>query len=156
MRVSSSKFKNKVKIQIPYLRRFAYALVNDREQADRLVVYCINSALAQQANYNANIPLKAWLYSIFHNLYVTHLNQAALHNPHAAEQAAAKASNHKSILMAALQNLPLEYKVVFILITLEDMTYQETASILDITVGSVISRLCIARRRLQIITDAPY
>ena len=49
----------------------------------------------------------------------------------------------------ALDALPDEYRMVVILADLEDFSYQEIADILEIPVGTVMSRLYRARRRLE-------
>ncbi len=52
-------------------------------------------------------------------------------------------------LMAAVRELPEQYRVVFILRNFEDLSYEEIATRLDISVGTVDSRLYRARRRLM-------
>jgi RNA polymerase sigma-70 factor (ECF subfamily) len=55
----------------------------------------------------------------------------------------------KEYLQKALERLPLEFREVIILYELEGLSYKELASTLGIPVGTVMSRLSRARRRLQ-------
>jgi RNA polymerase sigma-70 factor, ECF subfamily len=54
------------------------------------------------------------------------------------------------MLNKALEDLPAEYREVVILRELEDLTYKEIAEVADIPIGTVMSRLARARKRLQI------
>jgi len=52
-------------------------------------------------------------------------------------------------LLAALDALPAEYREVIVLRELEELSYKEIAEIAGIPIGTVMSRLARARRRLQ-------
>lgn len=52
-------------------------------------------------------------------------------------------------LKAALDELPMEFREVVVLCELEGMSYREIAEIVDIPLGTVMSRLARARRKLQ-------
>jgi RNA polymerase sigma-70 factor (ECF subfamily) len=57
---------------IPHLRRYARALVGDRDAADALVQDTLERALRKFALWRpGNLP--AWLFSIMHNVYVNQL-----------------------------------------------------------------------------------
>ncbi|HEY6247562.1 MAG TPA: sigma-70 family RNA polymerase sigma factor [Pyrinomonadaceae bacterium] len=60
------------------------------------------------------------------------------------------------LLKLALEELPVEFKEVVILRELEGMSYQEIAQIANIPVGTVMSRLARARKRLRaVLTREP-
>jgi RNA polymerase sigma-70 factor (ECF subfamily) len=56
-------------------------------------------------------------------------------------------------LNSALNHLPIEQREVLLLVTLEELSYEETARILDVPVGTVMSRLSRARDRLRQLLD---
>ena len=53
------------------------------------------------------------------------------------------------MLRQALEELPVEYREVIILREIEGLSYKEIAAIADLPVGTVMSRLARARKRLQ-------
>lgn len=59
------------------------------------------------------------------------------------------ATNDNELLERALDELPLEFREVIILRELEGMSYKEIAGLADIPLGTVMSRLARARKRLQ-------
>ena len=64
-------FQNKLLSELPYLRRFARGLCGDAALADDLVQDCVERALNKQHLYDASRPLRAWLYAILRNIYVS-------------------------------------------------------------------------------------
>lgn len=56
-------------------------------------------------------------------------------------------------LSRALEDIPVEQREVVLLVGLEQMTYEEVARILDIPVGTVMSRLHRGRERLRNVYD---
>jgi RNA polymerase sigma factor (sigma-70 family) len=57
--------------------------------------------------------------------------------------------SHQQLLQEALEELPVEFREVIVLRELEGLSYKEIAHIADLPLGSVMSRLARARRRLQ-------
>jgi RNA polymerase sigma-70 factor (ECF subfamily) len=55
----------------------------------------------------------------------------------------------KDLLARALEELPLEFRETIVLRELEGFSYKEIADLADIPLGTVMSRLARARRRLQ-------
>lgn len=58
-------------------------------------------------------------------------------------------SEHSEALRAALDELPIEFREIVILREFEDLSYKEIAAIADVPIGTVMSRLARARKRLQ-------
>ena len=76
------------------------------------------------------------------------LEMAIDHSAIDPEQAASR-SGESRLLADALAELPLVFREVLILRELEDLSYKEIASIADIPIGTVMSRLARARSALQ-------
>lgn len=55
--------------------------------------------------------------------------------------------------MRAVDELPDEQRAVLLLVSVEDLSYAETARVLDVPIGTVMSRLSRARERLRRITE---
>jgi RNA polymerase sigma factor (sigma-70 family) len=56
-------------------------------------------------------------------------------------------------MIRALNRLPVEQRTVVLLVSVEDLSYAEAASVLGIPIGTVMSRLARGRERLRQLTD---
>ena len=141
---------------VPRLRRYARALVNNRDDADDLVQDTLERALTRAALWQGVADMRAWLFGVMHNLHVDGVRRPKLHTvvldddtpevPVAATQGERLAVLD---LQAALERLPVEQREIILLVALEDMSYAEVAVTLGIPVGSVMSRLSRGRERLR-------
>jgi RNA polymerase sigma-70 factor, ECF subfamily len=142
---------------IPRLRRYARALTGDRALADDLVQDTLERAWGRLHMWRRGSDLRAWLFSIMHNLYVNQaisrhdkatmtLEDTGLDLPVPATQEERLVIRE---LVAALGRLPDEQREVMLLVGLEQMSYQEVAEVLGIPIGTVMSRLSRGRERLR-------
>ncbi len=140
---------------IPRLRRYARALVGERAAADDLVQDTLERALAKFHLWRRGSDLRAWLFTIMHNVHVnqvrgrremTSLDGEALEQPVRATQDVALEARD---LERALHQLSVEQREVLLLVILEDMSYEDVASALGIPIGTVMSRLSRAREKLR-------
>ena len=106
---------------------------------------------------------RPWLLAIVRNTYYTMMQQRRtvedempfdeeLHSPepeHDDPEAVLLQRISARELHAAIEELPLEYREVFVLRELEELSYKEIATIAAIPLGTVMSRLARARKRLQ-------
>jgi RNA polymerase sigma-70 factor (ECF subfamily) len=58
-------------------------------------------------------------------------------------------SAETQMLRQALEELPLEFREVIVLRELEELSYKQIADVVEIPLGTVMSRLARARKRLQ-------
>jgi RNA polymerase sigma-70 factor (ECF subfamily) len=142
---------------IPRLRRYARALTGDSSAADDLVQDTLERAWRRLALWRTGSDLRAWLFTIMHNIFV---NQSRA-DPRKLAQVAALAGTDLSVttpqedrlilqdLNKALRNLPHDQREVLLLIGLEQMTYEEAAKVIGIPVGTVMSRLSRGREQLR-------
>jgi len=150
--------------QIPSLRRYARALTGDTWAADDLVQDTLERACNKWRLWLVGTNLRAWLFSVMHNLFVNQLRQssvgaraAMLDIDDLADELPAPASDPDQVLdlQRCLLRLPPEQREVLLLVSLEDMTYAEVARVTGVPLGTVMSRLSRARARLQAMLDAP-
>ena len=144
---------------VPALRRYARALTGDVWAADDLVQDTLERACDKWRLWRAG-DLRAWLFTLMHNLYLNQrrpLAPAALVPLDDAAELAAPAGGLDAAidLRRCLMRLPAEQRAVLLLVTLEDVGYTEAARILGIPVGTVMSRLSRARTRLRELMEAP-
>lgn len=151
---------NAILTELPRLRRYARALVGDRAAADDLVQDTLERAWSRFAQWRAGSDLRAWLFSIMHNLRVDQLRRPGLSTIAMDEEDLAvptRATQNDRLevsdLESALAQLPEEQRAVLLLVALEEMSYEEVARTLGIPVGTVMSRLSRGRERLRLILD---
>ncbi len=139
---------------IPNLRRYARALVGDRDGADDLVQDTLERAVRKFHLWRPG-DLRAWLFSIMHNVFINQLKARKIAPEVEIDEAtiAAPIPTVTSVdvldLQRALQNLAPEQREVLLLVALEDMTYAEVSTALGIPIGTVMSRLSRGRERLR-------
>lgn len=143
---------------IPALRRYARALVRDRSAADDLVQDCLERAVSHW-HQRRDGSVRAWLFTILHNLAVSQFRQAATRGKHmpiddAGERELVSAAAQEQRLvyqdvLNKLARLPEEQRAVLLLVAVEDFSYADAAKMLNVPVGTVMSRLSRARERLQ-------
>ncbi len=140
---------------IARLRRYARALVSDRARADDLVQDTLERAWNKFHLWRPGSDLRAWLFTVMHNVHVNQVRASRDHavlddeGPEMAVAAVQGASLEIRDLERALAVLSPEQREVLLLIALEDMSYAEVAAMLDIPIGTVMSRLSRAREKLR-------
>jgi RNA polymerase sigma factor (sigma-70 family) len=146
--------------QLPGLRRYARALTGEAWAADDLVQDTLERACAKWRLWVIGTDLRAWLFTLMHNLYLNQrraakvrLNSVNIEDVEAELHAPASGADDRLDLGRCLQRLPADQRAVLLLVTLEDMSYEETARILAIPLGTVMSRLSRARSRLRELMD---
>lgn len=146
---------NRIVELIPRLRRYARALAGDRARADDLVQDTLERAWNKFHLWRPGSDLRAWLFTVMHNVYVNQVRASRDHamlDDEGAEMAVAGtqgASLEIRDLERALAMLPAEQREVLLLVALEDMSYAEVAGALGIPIGTVMSRLSRAREKLR-------
>ncbi len=159
----SMSLKGAVAAELPYLRRFARALTGDLAAADDLVQDCVERALTRLHLFDQDRSLRTWLFTIMRNLYVNDLRQRNRRGPHLAvdnvsevelsnppEQISRAAAMD---VARALNDLPEEQREILILISVEEMSYKEIAEVIGAPIGTVMSRLSRARKRMKTLMD---
>ena len=149
--------RDAVAAEIPRLRRYARALLGDDGEADDLIQDTLERALARLEQWRDGDNPRKWLFSILHNLHVDGLRRKSRRPPHVGldsvgvEQSAPAADGASGRdLDQALQLLSGEQRQVVLLVGLEGLSYAETAEVLAIPVGTVMSRLARGRDRLRV------
>ncbi|MEM6974566.1 MAG: RNA polymerase sigma factor [Pseudomonadota bacterium] len=145
---------------VPRLRRFAYALAADREEGDDIVQTACMKALSRLDQFEPGTRLDSWMFRIVQTTFLDHRRQQGRRSIVAldAEDAAfsdggyamRRAENRAELdrVRAAMASLAEDQRSVLTLVAIEGFSYRETAEILSLPVGTVMSRLSRARQRL--------
>jgi RNA polymerase sigma factor (sigma-70 family) len=145
---------------LPSLRRYARALVGDRNRADDLVQDTMERGWRKLTTRHGGGDMRAWLFSIMHNLHIDAHRKPAIITEEMDDNTPfpAMPGDHTERLQLremdnALAALPLEQREVLLLVALEQMPYEQVAATLNIPVGTVMSRLSRGRERLRLTLD---
>jgi RNA polymerase sigma-70 factor (ECF subfamily) len=159
---------------MPYLDSLyntAYRMARNAEDAEDLVQETYLKAYRSYAQFTPGTNLKAWLFKILKNTFINEYRkrQAAPLESDFAEieevfesqvspQAAGQMKTPEEEILegafdegvqAALEALPVDYRMAVLLADIEGFSYKEIAEILDIPVGTVMSRLYRGRKLLE-------
>ena len=154
-----SDMLRQIEPMIPALRRYARALLRNHAAADDLVQDCLERAVGHwDQRRDAGNP-RPWLFAILHNLAINQFRRAATRGQHvtideAPEHEIGQNPVQEQTLitqdvLGKLAKLPDEQRAVLLLVAVEDLSYAEAAGVLNIPIGTVMSRLSRARERLQ-------
>ena len=158
---------------IPYLDglyNMAFRLTRNAEDAEDLVQETYFKAYKHYDKFEAGTNLKAWLFRIMKNTFINGYRKRQSQPPQSAfsgiedsfeslvEASDGQVKNPEQEFLAkvldedvqlAIDALREDYRMVILLIDLEGFSYKEAASILEVPVGTVMSRLYRGRRMLE-------
>ena len=155
--MSTETKRQAVVAEVPRLRRYAIALMRDRTEADDLVHDVVLRALDKLHLWREGTNMRTWLFTIMHNLHANEMRRRSRMldvvpldtAPPRAEAAGQESAVELSELSRAMGGLSSLHRQVLLLIGLEGRTYTEAAEVLDVPVGTVMSRLSRAREDLR-------
>ncbi|HEX3234173.1 MAG TPA: sigma-70 family RNA polymerase sigma factor [Gemmatimonadales bacterium] len=152
---------------LPHLsaaHRLARYLTRNDADADDVVQEAFLRALKYFGGFRGEADQsRAWLLAIVRNTTHTwqrrHLADASVaefdetvHSEAIADEdpgSALSRSDSRETLAAALERLPPEFREVIVLREVEGLSYKEISEVVNVPVGTVMSRLARARKRLQ-------
>jgi RNA polymerase sigma-70 factor (ECF subfamily) len=157
--VNDSNVMARIEASIPALRRYATALLRNREEADDLVHDCLVRALDKLHTRREEADVRAWLFTIMHHHFISQMRRRRSrptpeplddhHENAVGLRPVQEDALHWRDLQRGLQLLPEEQRSVILLVSVEDMSYAEAAQVLDVPVGTIMSRLARGRERLR-------
>lgn len=156
--MSSDTKRQAVVAEIPRLRRYAIALMRDRTAADDLVQDCVVRALDRLHLWRDGSNMRTWLFTIMHNLHANEMRRRSRMRdnrqidpdlPERGEPAGQEHAVELRQLADALARLPEAQSEILLLVGLEGLTYAETAEVLGVPVGTIMSRVSRAREGLR-------
>jgi RNA polymerase sigma-70 factor, ECF subfamily len=149
----------------------AYWLTRDQTEAEDLVQETLAKALRGFGSFAAGTNFKAWIFRILRNAFLTSRTGLATvrtvyleDEAEGFEAADARATpedllirlNDEATLAKALEELAAPLREVLLLCDVEEMKYREIAFVLEVPVGTVMSRISRGRRALRELLLAEY
>jgi RNA polymerase sigma-70 factor (ECF subfamily) len=155
--------KRAILAEIPRLRRYARALLRDREAADDLVQDSLERALSRLDNWRSGDSPQRWLFTIMHNLFIDQKRRVVRRqevlplSQDVADSIVSPPTQFESVVsrevFEALQAIVPERREALLLVAVEGLTYAEAAVVLGIPTGTVMSRIARAREELRASLD---
>lgn len=154
-----SDFRQDLVSLLPRLRRFAMTVATNLQDADDLVQQACEKALLKQAQWQPGTRLDSWMYRIIQNQHIDALRSRGRRGEQApdfaleelGDAANSDVPERENLLRRVselIADLPDEQRVVMLLVAVEEYSYRETAELLEVPIGTVMSRLARARGRI--------
>ncbi len=162
-------FENELLPHVGALQTFAYHLTYNQEDADDLVQETYMKAYRFIDKYDEGTNAKAWLFKILKNAYINEYRKrvkqptkvdfediVAYHDTD-DDHISGYSDLREEIFLhmmgdevtSAINSLTIDFRTVILLCDIEGFTYEEIASIIDVPIGTVRSRLFRARNLLK-------
>ncbi|HSO46491.1 MAG TPA: RNA polymerase sigma factor [Rhizobiaceae bacterium] len=152
----SAEFEAELLAMLGSMYKYAYALSRSRDIAEDLVQATCEKALANRESFDPDTRFQAWLFKILRNTFIDMTRrQKAAGSPVALDDVsaslalgnsgAAETATTLRQVLRAIEQLAPEQREVMVLVCIEELTYREAATILDVPIGTVMSRLARAR-----------
>jgi RNA polymerase sigma-70 factor (ECF subfamily) len=149
-----------IESEIPRLRRYAAALFRHRDGADDLVQDTILRALEKSDLWTPGTNLRAWLFTLMHNIYVNHVRRSVRDGQKVNLDRINPSTAPGQIwplmvrdLKRGLARLPEEQRSVVWSVAVNGMKYEQAARTYSVPIGTIRSRLCRARQTLNAILE---
>ncbi len=152
--------------ELDALWRFAMRITANPDDASDLVQRTCVRALEKRSSYTPNGKFRSWLFQIQHRIWLNELRSRKIRAHDSLDTAASTIETaHGTItplgnntatdaaqtnvfleqVYEAVNKLPEAQRVVMILVNVEGCSYREAADILDLPIGTIMSRLARAR-----------
>lgn len=147
---------------LPRLRRFAASLTRDPSSADDLVQASLEKALSSWDRKRPEGDLRAWLFSILYRQFLDTQRRARRYSRMLAFFTGSQYGQHtpsaeRTIVaqttLQAFESLSAEQRALLLAVSVEGLSYREVAHMLDVPIGTVMSRLSRARQALRLLSE---
>jgi len=141
-------------------------LTGDRADAEDLVQETYAKALKGFAAFAEGTNIHAWMFRILRNTFLTSKSGLVAQRTEYLEDEEGSAeelvahgltpelifmrAQNEQALFAALESLPVNYRQIILLCEVEELSYREIAQVLDVPLGTVMSRLSRARAGMRV------
>jgi len=159
--MSDPALDQQIRELLPQLRRFALWLTRDAAGADDLVQAALERALSRWSSRREDEALRAWLFAILYRRFIDGRRRAQRYafilerlrlsdesaRPSLEAQVAAQSA------LESLERLSAEQRTLLLWTAVEGLSYEEVSRILEVPIGTVMSRLSRARQALRRLSE---
>lgn len=155
--MNDTPFHRQLTTHMAALRRYAFVLARQPEEAEDLLQDCLTKAVASAGQWRPDSDLRAWLFRILYTCHVSRQRKVqvrlraltSIAPPDATTPPDQMARLEATRVLAALECLPEPQRQAILLVAVEDLRYEAAASRLGIPVGTFMSRIARGRDALR-------
>jgi RNA polymerase sigma-70 factor, ECF subfamily len=154
-----TRFGDQLIAALPRLRRFARGLTGSVVEADDLVQAACERALARRHQFQEGTRFDSWMFRIVQTIWIDQLRARAVRKEESEAVEVLTGSDEPvrrvearlalDEVRRAVDRLSPEQRAVLLLVTVEGLSYKEAAEVVQVPVGTIMSRLARARLALQ-------
>ena len=162
---ASDQFADQLIAVLPRLRRFARGLSGSVADADDLVQAACERALARRHQFQEGTRFDSWMFRIVQTIWIDQVRARDVRkeNGDVAEERLGSDEPVRRVearlaldeVRLAIHRLSPDQRTALLLVTVEGLSYKEAAEVMQVPVGTIMSRLARARLALQLQLDAP-
>jgi RNA polymerase sigma-70 factor, ECF subfamily len=160
----SSRFGDQLIAVLPRLRRFARGLSGSITDADDLVQAACERALARQHQFQEGTRFDSWMFRIVQTIWIDQVRSRDVRKEDGdiaedrlgSDEPVRRVEARLALdeVRRALDRLPSDQRAALLLVTVEGLSYKEAAEVVQVPVGTIMSRLARARIALQLQLEA--
>jgi RNA polymerase sigma-70 factor, ECF subfamily len=154
-----ARFSDQLIAVLPRLRRFARGLTGSVVEADDLVQAACERALARREQFQEGTRFDSWMFRIVQTIWIDQIRSRRVRKEE-VDVAEARIGSDEPVRRAearlaldevrhAVDRLPPDQRTALLLVTVEGLSYKEAAEVVQVPVGTIMSRLSRARLALQ-------
>lgn len=154
---TKDEVRNRIVAFLPRLRRFCHGLAGDRDLGDDLLQATVERALDRWHQWQAGTSVENWAFKMASNLNIDRIRalkvrgipvaiEEACELPGRDELAHLEFRSDLEAAQVAIRTMPVQLREVLTCVVLDDRSYREAAELLEIPIGTVMSRLSRARQ----------
>jgi RNA polymerase sigma-70 factor, ECF subfamily len=160
----SDRFADQLIALLPRLRRFARGLSGSLADADDLVQAACERALARRHQFQEGTRFDSWMFRIVQTIWIDQVRARDVRKEHGdiaderlgSDEPVRRVEARLALdeVRRAVDRLAPDQRTALLLVTVEGLTYKEAAEVVQVPVGTIMSRLSRARLALQLQLDA--
>lgn len=154
-KISNEAIRQQIAQYLPRLWRYGLVLSHRRDVADDLVQATCVRALERASQFITGSRLDRWLFSILHSIWINEVRAQLIRRGQGfvdVDELTGTGSSEEALwsndVMKRVSRLPEAQRDTVFLVYVEELSYREAAEVLNVPIGTVMSRLATARLTL--------
>ena len=153
------RFGDQLIAVLPRLRRFARGLTGSAVEADDLVQAACERALARQHQFQQGTRFDSWMFRIVQTIWIDQVRSRDIRKENTefpddrlgSDEPVRRVEARLALaeVRRAVDRLPPDQRTALLLVTVDGLSYREAAEVVQVPVGTIMSRLARARIALQ-------